>query len=64
MPLIDYSNIACGFHAGDHKTMLKTVRAAIKNNVKIGAHPGLDDHKGFGRRMIAMEPEETYSLTL
>ncbi|KAL7418999.1 hypothetical protein Q5752_006683 [Cryptotrichosporon argae] len=64
MPLIDYANVACGFHAGDHATMLQTVRLALKNGVKVGAHPGLDDIKGFGRRRFAVTPDEVYSLAL
>lgn len=39
--LIDYANIACGFHAGDPSIMLKTIRLAKEHGVKIGAHPGL-----------------------
>jgi lactam utilization protein B len=64
MKLVDYVNIACGFHAGDHVTMLRTVRLAIKHNVGIGAHPGLDDLKGFGRRPLEITAEETYALAL
>lgn len=44
--------------------MLKTVRSALKYNVKIGAHPGLDDIKGFGRRVFAISEEEVYALAL
>lgn len=44
--------------------MLRTVRSAIKHNVKIGAHPGLDDIKGFGRRAFAVSEEEVYALAL
>jgi UPF0271 protein len=40
MPFISSANIACGFHAGDPQTILKTIIMAIKNNVAIGAHPG------------------------
>jgi len=64
MPLVDACNIACGFHAGDCNTMLKTVRAAIQNSVKIGVHPGLDDIKGFGRRKIDVTPDEVSALAL
>lgn len=41
MKIVDYANIACGFHAGDPSLMLKTIRLAKENGVKIGAHPGL-----------------------
>jgi 5-oxoprolinase (ATP-hydrolysing) subunit A len=55
-------NIACGFHAGDPLVMKRTVANAMKQKVKIGAHPGLPDIQGFGRRMIHISPEEAYAL--
>ena len=55
-------NIACGFHAGDPLVMKHTVTNAIKHNVKIGAHPGLPDIQGFGRRMMHISPEEAYAI--
>lgn len=61
---IEFGNIACGLHAGDHATMLRMVRLAKQNGVGIGAHPGLDDIKGFGRRKLDMTPDEVYSLAL
>ena len=57
-------NIACGFHAGDPTVMRKTVQLALKKGVHIGAHPGLDDLKGFGRRNIPISPEEAYDLVM
>lgn len=51
-------NIACGFHAGDPMVMDKTVEMAVANNVKIGAHPGLPDLMGFGRRIMNVSTEE------
>lgn len=51
-------NIACGFHAGDPQVMEKTVEKALENNVAIGAHPGLPDLRGFGRRPMLISPEE------
>ncbi|WP_017725887.1 LamB/YcsF family protein [Halalkalibacterium ligniniphilum] len=56
------ANIACGFHAGDPKTMRKTVRLAIEHSVAIGAHPGLYDLHGFGRRNMDLSPEEAYDM--
>lgn len=41
MKVVDYANVACGFHAGDPSIMLKTIRLAKENGVKVGAHPGL-----------------------
>ncbi|PZQ12030.1 MAG: LamB/YcsF family protein [Rhodanobacter denitrificans] len=57
-------NIACGFHAGDPSTMRATVRAAIAHGVAIGAHPSLPDLQGFGRREMAITPDEAYALVV
>ncbi len=51
-------NLACGFHAGDPVVMAHTVKLAKECNVAVGAHPGLPDLRGFGRREIKMTPEE------
>lgn len=61
---ITSANIACGFHAGDPSVMRKTVQLALKNNVKIGAHPGLPDLAGFGRRNMNISPQEAYDLVV
>ncbi|OKL40382.1 LamB/YcsF family protein [Pontibacter flavimaris] len=57
-------NIACGFHAGDPSTMKKTVRLALEKGVAIGAHPGLPDLAGFGRREMAVSAEEVYDMVV
>ena len=64
MPLITSANIACGFHAGDASVMQATVRLAKKHGVTIGAHPGWPDLQGFGRREMALSPDETEALVL
>lgn len=64
MPYISSANIACGFHAGDFSTMNKTVQLALENNVAIGAHPGLPDLQGFGRRTMAVSPQEVFEIVL
>ncbi|NYF26272.1 LamB/YcsF family protein [Sporosarcina sp. JAI121] len=58
------ANIACGFHAGDPSVMRETVKLAIENGVKIGAHPGLPDLNGFGRREMAITPQEGYDMVV
>jgi UPF0271 protein len=62
LPYISSANIACGFHAGDPSVMRKTVKMALENQVAIGAHPGLPDLIGFGRRTMAISPEEAFDL--
>ena len=61
---ITSANIACGYHAGDPNVMSKTVRMAKEHDVGVGAHPGLPDLHGFGRRMMDITPDDAYHLTL
>lgn len=58
IPLISSANIACGFHAGDPGVMRRTVRLAFANGVGLGAHPGLPDLMGFGRRAMDVTLDE------
>lgn len=51
---VSSANVACGFHAGDPTVMFHTVRLAKERGVSIGAHPGLPDLVGFGRRKMAI----------
>jgi UPF0271 protein len=64
LDFVTSANIACGFHAGDPATMRKTVKMALDKNVGIGAHPGLQDLAGFGRRKMAISPQEAFDLTV
>jgi UPF0271 protein len=58
IPLISSANIACGFHAGDPGVMRRTVALARENEVAVGAHPGLPDLMGFGRRAMDVSLQE------
>lgn len=58
MPLVNLANVACGFHAGDFDHMRATVRLAKLHGVRVGAHPGLPDLQGFGRREMRMSRQE------
>lgn len=64
IPWVTSVNIACGFHAGDPGTMRQTVALALKHGVKLGAHPGLPDLAGFGRRVMAVTPEQVYDMVV
>jgi 5-oxoprolinase (ATP-hydrolysing) subunit A len=64
MPHISSANIACGFHAGDPMVMRRTVKTALEHGVAVGAHPGLPDLQGFGRRKISFLPDEIYAMVL
>ena len=56
--LISSANVGCGFHGGDPHVMRKTVALAKENGVGVGAHPGLPDLLGFGRRFMDVTPQE------
>jgi UPF0271 protein len=58
IPLISSANIACGYHAGDPAVMRQTVALARQHGVGLGAHPGLPDLVGFGRRNMEVTLEE------
>ena len=64
MPHISTANIACGFHAGDPRIMRDTVRKAVELGLQIGAHVSLPDIIGFGRRRMAITPEEMRDNTV
>lgn len=64
LPYITSANIACGFHAGDAAVMKRTVRLALGYGVAIGAHPGLPDIQGFGRRKLVISVEEAYDMVV
>jgi len=58
MPHLTSANIACGFHGGDPHVMRRTVALALEHGVGVGAHIGLPDLIGFGRRRMAISPDE------
>lgn len=64
MKFIDVANVACGFHASDPTIMHQTVLLAKENGVRVGAHPGLPDLQGFGRRTMDIQPEEITDIIL
>jgi lactam utilization protein B len=58
LPLISTANVACGFHAGDPVIMMNLVAGARTAGVAVGAHPGLPDLLGFGRRVMAVTAQD------
>lgn len=64
LPHVTSANIACGFHAGDPSVMRRSVELCLERGVAIGAHPGLPDLIGFGRREMRISPQEAYDLVL
>lgn len=61
---VSSANIACGFHAGDPTVMQRTVTLALSQGVALGAHPGLPDLVGFGRRKMAVSPADAYAMVV
>lgn len=64
MPYITSANVACGFHAGDERSMRGTVRLAKRHGVAVGAHPGWRDAEGFGRREMSLPADDVERLVL
>jgi UPF0271 protein len=58
IPLVSSVNVACGAHAGDPATMLRTAELAVRHGIAIGAHPGYPDLPGFGRRDLDISPAD------
>ena len=61
---VSSANLACGFHAGDPGTIRTSLALAIEAGVAIGAHPGLPDLVGFGRRPLTQTPQQVRDDTL
>jgi UPF0271 protein len=57
-------SVAAGFHAGDPSVLRRTMRLARELGVAVGAHPGLPDLAGFGRREMRIDPTELEDLVL
>jgi UPF0271 protein len=64
MELITSANIACGWHGGDPAVMRRTVEMAVDTGVGIGAHVGLPDLLGFGRRRMQVSADEIYDYAM
>lgn len=60
--LVSSANIACGGHAGDEETMVRSIRWALAVGVAIGAHPSYEDPEHFGRRAMALPLEQVTDL--
>jgi UPF0271 protein len=64
MRVISSANVACGFHAGDPSAMRTAVAQARANGVHVGAHPGLPDRLGFGRRVMVVSADDVRDYVL
>jgi len=64
LKIVNSANIACGYHAGDKKTMEKTIKISKENNVSIGAHPSFNDPENFGRKRLDLPKSEITKLII
>ena len=58
LPHLTSANVACGFHAGDPLTLVRTCALAVEHGVVIGAQVGYRDLAGFGRRYVEVPAPE------
>jgi len=58
LDVVTSANVACGFHAGDPRTLLRTVTAAASRGVVVGAQVSYPDLVGFGRRDMDLAAED------
>lgn len=58
LELVTSANIACGFHAGDPLTLVRTCQLSAAAGVTVGAHVSYRDLAGFGRRFVDESPAE------
>jgi UPF0271 protein len=58
LDVVTSASVACGVHAGDAATMRRSVEAASRRGVVVGAHPSYPDREGFGRRPMDQTPSQ------
>jgi 5-oxoprolinase (ATP-hydrolysing) subunit A len=61
LEVITSANVACGFHAGDPATLVRTCGLAAERGVTVGAQVGYRDLAGFGRRFLDVTPDDLYA---
>ena len=64
LEIVNSANVACGYHAGDEKTMNQVIMISKKNGVSIGAHPSFNDPENFGRERMNLSSKEIEKLIL
>ncbi|HEU4407381.1 MAG TPA: LamB/YcsF family protein [Polyangiaceae bacterium] len=56
--LADQANVACGGHAGDPDSIERACRLALAAGARVAAHPSYPDREHFGRRSLALPPDD------
>ena len=62
--IVNSASVACGYHAGDEKTMDQVVKISKQRNVSIGAHPSFNDPENFGRKRMNLSSSEIRKLII
>ena len=62
--IVNSTNVACGYHAGDDESMNQVVEISKKNGVSIGAHPSFNDPENFGRKRMNLSSSEIRKLII
>lgn len=62
LTIVSSANICCGLHAGSATEMLKTLKLAKQQGVRVGAHPSFDDRVNFGRTNHTLPDEEVQAV--
>jgi 5-oxoprolinase (ATP-hydrolysing) subunit A len=52
------ANVACGGHAGDDSSMRRAIALCAAHGAALGAHPSYPDRQGFGRKRLAIAPDD------
>jgi len=60
--IVNSANVACGYHAGDEKTMDQVIKISKERSVSIGAHPSFNDPENFGRKRLNLSSAEIRKL--
>src|SRR5688572_13447713 len=58
------ASVAAGVHAGTPSILRHTMQLARVHHVAVGAHPGLADPAGFGRRERPLSPSDAEDLVV
>ena len=64
LEIVNSANVACGYHAGDEKTMDQVIKISKENKVSIGAHPSFNDPENFGRKRMNLSSSEIRKLII
>jgi len=64
IPFVDTIHVACGYHAADPGTMLRSVQLAKRFDVELGAHISYPDFMGFGRRRMELSEDEVFEISV